>query len=428
MPSSARVRPVASASWTARFPFFYGWVILGISGLGMFTSGPGQTYAVSIFVDPMIEDLGLSRTSVSGLYTAGSLTAAAAMFLVGRLLDRHGARVALPVVVTLFGFALIFMGQVSQQWHLYAGFALIRTLGQGSLTLIPTTLIALWFVRLRGRVMALNSLGAVASQAVFPPLIHLLISAYGWRSAWVALALIVWLLLLAPAILLIRRGPESVGLLPDGAVEPSERQTPLSVDREVNFTVSEALKTRAFWLLIFAGSSQALIGTALVFHHVSLMDSRGLNPVVAASALSLIAPGALAGTFVAGFLCDRFPNRFVLMGGQLILIFAMLLTFVMAHPWQAVLYGLSLGLAGGILMTTAAVIWPNYFGRAHLGSIRGVVTAGMVASAALGPLPFGFLFDVFNSYTLAVAIFLALPAACAIAAFAATPPRRRTQS
>ena len=118
----------------------------------------------------------------------------------------------------------------------------------------------------------------------------------------------------------------------------------------------------------------------------------------------------------------------MLVGGQLILIFAMLLTFVMAHPWQAVLYGLSLGLAGGILMTTAAVIWPNYFGRAHLGSIRGVVTAGMVASAALGPLPFGFLFDVFNSYTLAVAIFLALPAACAIAAFAATPPRRRTQS
>ena len=133
----------------------------------------------------------------------------------------------------------------------------------------------------------------------------------------------------------------------------------------------------------------------------------------------------MCGTFIAGFLCDRFPNRFVLVGGQLILVFAMLLTFVMAHPWHAILYGLSLGLAGGTLMTTAAVIWPNYFGRTHLGSIRGVVTAGMVASAALGPLPFGFLFDISNSYTVAVAIFLALPAACAVAAFAATPPRRR---
>ena len=393
----------------------------------MFTSGPGQTYTVSVFVNPIIEDLGWSRTSVSGLYTAGSLTAAAAMFLVGRLLDQHGARVVLPAVVVLFGFALIFIGQVSQQWHLYAGFALIRILGQGSLTLIPTTLIAVWFVRLRGRVMALNSLGAVASQAAFPPLIHLLISVYGWRSAWVALGLTVWLLMLIPAILLVRRSPESIGLLPDGDGVPSEGQISSAVADEVNFTLPEALKTRAFWLLIFAGSSQSLIGTALVFHHVSVMDSLGLSTVVAASALSVIAPGALSGTFIAGFLCDRFPNRFVLVGGQLVLVFAMLLTFVMAHPWHAILYGLSLGLAGGTLMTTAAVIWPNYFGRTHLGSIRGVVTAGMVASAALGPLPFGFLFDISNSYTMAVAIFLALPAACAVAAFAATPPRRRAQ-
>ena len=392
--------------------------------MSMFTSGPGQTYAVALFVNPIIEELGWSRTTVSGLYTAGSLTAAATMFIVGRLLDRHGAWVVLPVVVMLFGFALIFMGNISQQWHLYVGFAAIRTLGQGSLTLIPTTVIALWFVRLRGRVMALNSLGAVASQAAFPPLIHVLISAFGWRSAWVALALIVWGLLLIPVILLVRRSPESIGLLPDGAEVPSEQQVAVPIAREINFTLPEALKTRTFWLLILAGSSQSLIGTALVFHHVSVMDSRGLDALVAASALSVIAPGALVGTFLAGFLCDRFPNRFILVGGQLILVFAMLLTLVMAHPWQAMVYGVSLGLAGGILMTTAAVIWPNYYGRENLGSIRGVVTAGMVAAAALGPLPFGFLFDVSNSYTSAVLVFLALPAACVIAAFMATPPQR----
>ena len=413
-----------SASWTTRLPFFYGWVILGVCALGMFTSGPGQTYGVSVFVNPIIEETGWSRTSVSGLYTAGSLTAAAAMFLVGRLLDQYGARKVLPVVVVLFGFALVFISLVSQQWHLFIGFALIRILGQGSLTLIPTTVIAVWFVRLRGRVMALNSLGSVVSQAAFPPLITILISAYGWRSAWVVLGVIVWLLMLMPAVLLIRRTPESVGLLPDGGSLQSEGQMPSVLEDEVNFTLPQALRTRAFWLLIFAGSSQSLIGTALVFHHVSVMDSLGLDAVVAASALSVIAPGALSGTFIAGFLCDRFPNRFVLMGGQMVLILAMLLTFVMALPWHAIVYGVLLGLAGGTLMTSAAVIWPNYYGRTHLGSIRGVVTAGMVASAALGPLPFGFLFDISSSYTLAVAIFLALPVACAIASLAATPPRK----
>ena len=397
---------------------------MGVTGMGMFTSGPGQTYAVSLFVNPMIEDFGWSRTAVSGLYTAGSLTAAAMMFIVGRLLDRYGARIMLPVVVILFGFALMFISSASQPLHLYAGFALIRTLGQGSLTLIPTTLIALWFVQLRGRVMALNSLGAVASQAAFPPLIHLLMSSFGWRSAWVALAIMVWGLLLLPSILLVRRSPESVNLLPDGKLKRVEQHSLPPSNREVNFTLTEALRTRAFWLLMLAGSSQSLIGTALVFHHVSVLGSRGLDVVVAASALSVIAPGALSGTFLAGFLCDKFPNRYVLVAGQVILICAMLLTLVMDRPWQAILYGGSLGLAGGTLMTTAAVIWPNYFGREHLGSIRGVVTAGMVASAALGPLPFGFLFDIVNNYTSAVLIFLVLPVACAIAAFIATPPRR----
>ena len=415
----------ALPAWPSRVPFFYGWVILGVTALGMFTSGPGQTYSVSVFVNPIIEELGWSRTTVSGLYTAGSLTAAAAMVFVGRLLDWHGARVMLIVVTLLFGIGLMTLSQVSREWHLFAGFALIRILGQGSMTLIPTTLIALWFVRLRGRVMALNSLGAVVSQAFFPPMIHLLITAYGWRSAWVALGLLVWVLMLAPAIMLARRNPESVGLHPDGDRGASDLEATDQIAGEVNFTLPEALRTRAFWLLIFAGSSQSLISTALVFHHISVMDSRGLDAVVAASALSVIAPGALSGTFLAGFLCDRFPNRFVLAGGQFILIFSMLLTFVMAHPWQAIVYGLSLGLGGGILMTTGAVIWPNYYGRANLGSIRGVVTTGMVASAALGPLPFGFLFDLSNSYTLATTIFLALPAACAIAALAAYPPGRR---
>ena len=109
--------------------------------------------------------------------------------------------------------------------------------------------------------------------------------------------------------------------------------------------------------------------------------------------------------------------------GQIMLIFAMLMTLIMDQSWQSILYGGALGLAGGILMTSGAVIWPNYYGRRHLGSIRGVVTASMVGSAALGPLPFGFLFDILNNYTSSVLIFLALPIASAIAALVAKPPR-----
>ncbi len=393
-------------------------------------SGPGQTYGVSVFVDPIIDDLGLSRTMVAGLYTAGSLTAATTMVIVGRLLDRYGARVMLAVVAILFGFAAIGMSQVQHVFHLYLGFAALRTLGQGSLSLISTTLVAIWFIRKRGKVTALYHLGMAASQASFPPLIYLLISNYGWRNAWVVLGFIIWAVVILPSLLLVRRSPEAVGLLPDGdsaaATAPgaggdSSRTRPI----ETNFPLREAMATRSFWLLVFAGSSQSLISTALVFHHVSVMSSRGLDAGVAASILSVIAPLAIVGAFIAGFLADRLPNRYLLVVGQGLLCLAMLLTLVISQAWQGFIYGGMLGLAGGLFMTTNSVIWPNYYGRTYLGSIRGVVTTSMVAFAAAGPLPFGFLFDLTDGYTMAVFVFMALPVACGIAALFAYPPQRK---
>ena len=349
------------------------------------------------------------------------------MVLVGRLLDRYGARATLTVVVVLFGLAAIWMSRVSRPVDLYIGFAALRTLGQGSMSLIPSTMVALWFVRLRGRVMALYALGGVVSQATLPPLIHLLISAIGWNDTWIVLAFIIWGALLLPTVLLVRRSPEAIGLLPDGdrpESQDSPRQDIPEGRRAVDWTLGDALRTRSFWLLIFASSASSLIGTALVFHHVSLLDSRGVDAGTAAVVLSVLALTALAGTFAAGFLSDRYPNRFILVGGQSILAMAMLSTFTITGSWQAFLYGGMLGLSQGITLTINAVIFPNYYGRAHLGSIRGVATTSQVAFAALGPLPFGLLFDLTNSYTLAVLVFLMLPVTCIAASLLASPPRK----
>ena len=304
-----------------------------------------------MFVDPMIEDLDLSRTLIAGLYSAGSLTAAAAMILAGRLLDRYGARIMLMAVASLFGLAVLWMSNVHSAFDLYLGFAGIRTLGQGSLMLIPTTLVALWFVRMRGRAMPFFFIGMAASQAIFPPLINRLVTELDWRGAWVALAFLIWGALLLPVMLLVRRSPESVGLLPDGDATNNEanfdleQQTTTATSQEVNWTPRETFHTRAFWLLLFAGSSQPLISTALVFNHISLMGSRGIDADVAASVLSVLAPTSLAGAFMAGFLLDKVPNRYVLVGGLVILACAMLSVFFIEQPWHAFVFG---GLHGSV--------------------------------------------------------------------------------
>ena len=409
-------------------PFYYGWIILPITTLAVFISGPGQTYSISIFVNPIIDETGWSRSMVSGLYTAGSLTAASGMFVVGRLLDRHGARVMLVLAAIFLGLGALWMSRITNPLELYLGFAIMRLMGQGSLSLIPETLVALWFIRLRGRVMAINALGSVAGQATFPFVILFLISSFGWRDTWVVIAFIIWGTLILPASIFVRRTPESVGLFPDGNTRPridrySKQKT--SID-EQSFSLKSALKTKTFYLLLFAGTSQSTISTALVFHQSSVIASKGLDPSFSAAIFGVMAPMALLGNFLAGFLVDKFPNRFVLASAQLILGVAMLMALMMSSPLQAITYGALLGLAGGMASITNAVIWPNYFGRKHLGSIRGIVTTAMVASAALGPWPFGILFDITGTYTWAILLGLALPITCAICAIAAIPPKINT--
>jgi len=349
------------------------------------------------------------------------------MIFIGRLLDRYGARTMLLAVGVLFGLAALWMSVVDHPVKLYAGFAALRILGQGSLTLIPTTLIALWFVRLRGRAMAIGGIGMAASQAAFPIMIHTLITHTGWRNAWVILALVIWAALV-PVVLLVRRSPESVGLLPDGkSAQPKGQAVDIqaSTVHEVNFSLSEALHTRAFWLLLFASSAFPLISTGLAFHQISLLTGKGIQTGVATAVFGIIGPSQLLGTFIAGFMADRFPNRYLLVVGQVLLVVAMLWTFLITSSWQAFTYGAILGLSMGFIMNVSAVIWPNYYGRLHLGSIRGVSTASGVAFAALGPLPFGLVYDITGNYSLAILVLLALPVFCAVAALLALPPKKR---
>ncbi|MBG94713.1 MAG: MFS transporter [Chloroflexi bacterium] len=406
---------------TNRVPFYYGWVVLVISATAMFASGPGQTYSVSIFLEPMRNDLGLGLTHIAGLYTLGSLCAAMTMFFVGRLLDRYGARVMLVSVSICFGLATVWMSNISSPIELLIGFALIRTLGQGSLSLIPTTLVSLWFVRLRGRAMAFHSLGSSFSQAIFPPFIHMLIQSSGWRNAWLSLGVTILGVLLLPALILVRRTPESIGLVPDGKIEKHDSDDN-GIASMSDWTLGQAIRTKTMWYLMFAGTSASFIVTALMFLQVSLFESKGLSAELAATVFAVIAPMSLIGAFIGGILVERVTNRYLLIVGQLVLVAAMLWTFLVSNTLEAVIYGGMLGFSTGFLMTVNSVIWPNYYGREHLGSIRGVATTVTIAAAALGPLPFAFLTELMDSYGKAVLVFLVLPALCIVASALAVKP------
>ncbi|CAM3478465.1 MFS transporter [Marinicrinis lubricantis] len=158
-------------------PFYYGWLMVAIGALGVFFSGPGQTYSNSVFIESYISDFDMSRTTVSSIYSAATLLAGFLLFGIGKLTDRYGRRIMLTIVSGLLAAACFWNSFAAGAITLFIGFFCIRLFGQGSMTMISNTLVSQWFIKQRGRALSFASLGGLLGAAFFPPFINLLIDA-----------------------------------------------------------------------------------------------------------------------------------------------------------------------------------------------------------------------------------------------------------
>jgi MFS family permease len=395
---------------------FYGWVVLAVAALGLFASGPGQSHIFSVFVLPISEDLGISRTAVASAYALATLLAAFGLPYVGRLIDRFGARRVVLAVALLFGAAAIAFGRVTSLLWLTLGFAALRFLGQGSLMLNCANLVAQWFDRKRGFALSLMALGFSLSMAVHPPLAQWLSEQVGWRGAWLWLGLLTWLLLIPPILLLVQNKPEDLGLQPDGATEPEPGADgaaagPRSAD--VGLTIKEAIRTSAFWITALSLATFSMLVTALFFHQVSIFTHQGVDPHTAARVFSVSAITMVVGMPLIGRLLDRYPTK-PLFACAMLTQSAALIAIVFVHDLgSAVIYAIVFGINNAAVQTHYTYVWPRFFGRRHLGSIQGTAQTIGVVGASIGPLPFGAAFDLFGDYVGVLLAAAVLPVLCA---------------
>ena len=396
--------------------------MLGIAGIVSFLSGPAQTYGVSAFVDPMLAELGWSRSLFSSAYSLGTLISAGVLVVAGREIDRRGNRAILVAAAVGYGAALMLLSLGHHGLAILFGFAALRSCGSGVLTLAGRTLIPNWFHSNLGRALSLLGLAGMLSQAIVPVFNAYVIEALGWRNAWRVNALIVWLVLLPIVALLVRNHPADVGQLPDG-VQPSDVHASPSEFEEPGFTSNQALRTPAFWRLIGASAVPSLVVTGLAFNQIAILTDRGLPASLAASSFAIEAAVALPATLVAGWLVDRYPVRYSLAIGQVFLAIGMICLILAKAPALALVYAAMRGASSGFWMVAADAAWPTYFGRRYLGSIRGIGFAVGVVGAALGPVILGIGYDRSGSYTSSILALLVLPIAAAIAVFSVVPPK-----
>ncbi|MCE7981024.1 MAG: MFS transporter [Caldilinea sp. CFX5] len=393
-------------------PFFYGWVILAVGTWGSVMMGPSQTFTFGLFIDSFERELQLSRATLSLLYGMATLGAAFLLPLVGKAIDRYGARRMMLAVTLGFGLSCLAMGSAQGLVTLLLALLALRFLGFGAMHLTSTTLITQWFIRKRGFVMGLAGQSLAISLFIYPPLGEFLIDQFAWRGAWMAFGLLVWIIMLPLGWLFYRDKPELYGLHPDGDAPTAHGfvQTPQrgEQDNEVNWTLPEARQTRAFWIFAAALSATAMITAGLVFHQTSLFVEGGLRRDAAVSIFQVVAFASIAGNLIMGRLLDRFSARFLLAALMLLLAFTLLLVQVMHVTWHGVLYGICMGLCSGSFRVIDAVLWAKYFGRQHLGSIRGVTTLGATGGTALGAFPLGLSKDFLGSYVPALDLFIVI--------------------
>lgn len=388
-------------------PFYFGWLILFAGTLGIVMMGPSQTFTVGLFTDSFVNELGISRSNLSLIYGVATLGASFLVPITGRMVDRYGPRRMMVVISLIFGLACMGMSLSNGVMGVLLGVLALRGFGFGSMQLVSNNLIAQWFIRKRGLVMGLAGQSLAISLLLYPPLGEALIAQIGWRNAWIAFGLLVWLVMVPIGLLLFRDRPELYGLLPDGdvALDDLPNQTNLP---EENWTANQATSTVAFWVFFAALSIMTMVMAGMVFHQTALFEARGLSRSQAVQVFQVIALASIVGNLAMGRLLDKFePPRLTAIALSFLIV-ALIVVQTMQSWLGAVGFGVLMGLCSGSFRVIDSVVWAKYFGRRYLGAIRGVTMFGTIGGTALGAYPLGWSVDHWGSYDPMLDILLVL--------------------
>jgi OFA family oxalate/formate antiporter-like MFS transporter len=406
-----------------RLPFFYGWVILACACCAGFSRQGGAVATLSIFVEPMTRDFGWSRTALSGAVSLGGLLAALSSPILGRVLDRRGARLVLCLAVLLTGTADMLLSFASSLLMFYLLFCIARMNFAGPFDLGIYGAVNNWFVTRRALVTSIATLAQMAGLVALPLIAQAAIVRSDWRAGWLAVGAAVLVIGFIPNWLFMVRRPEDVGLAPDRRAvlhaSPSAMRT-----AEVNFSRSQALRTPSFWLLclftLFAYPVQA--GVSL--HQAPYLIERGLSPTLAATIVSIFSLMSGVASLGFGFFPRSLPIRYALAVSGIALSVGTFVMLGVNTPRQGFLAASIFGIGIGGLLTLLPIAWADYYGRASYGAIRGIALSMQVLAQASGPLLSGILRDWSGSYDLSLRCFIALSGFSVFAALLARPPSR----
>lgn len=379
-------------------------MIIG-AGLIIAVIGTGTPFSFGVFFKSIEGEFGLTRGATSGIFSVHMLVCCIVSFLGGWSLDRYGPRMVTFLMGSFIGLSLILTSQTNATWQLLISYGVFLSLGVGGIFPVVNSTASRWFHKKRGVALSITTSGGGLGVIVMAPFATYLIAHFGWRTAFLIIGLIAWLVI-ASLSLLMKKDPSDIGLLPDGAkseaaqarIDNGESKTQL-----IGFSLSQASRASQFWYLGFVWFFMSLNLYLVLVHVVPYAVDMGIPPMDAAVILSLAGGASILGRLGVGKVSDTIGRKAPAIACTLLQVGALLWLMWSRDLWMFYTFSIVYGFTwGGFSLITTALIG-DIFGIRSIGSIMGLINVGWTLGAAAGPSIGGLIFDVTGNYLLAFA-------------------------
>mgnify|MGYP001274376901 CR=1 FL=1 len=417
------IQASVAAGLARRLPFYYGWVILGVVCCASLARVGPAVATLSIFIGPMTTEFGWSRTALSGAVSLGGVLAAVTSPMIGSFLDRKGPRTILLWAVLTTSITVLLLSQVQSLLAFYLLFCIARMNFAGPFDLGTNGAVVNWFVARRPLALSLSTLAQMASLSLMPLIAYSAMGHGGWREGWIAVGITVFVAGFLPAGVLMGGGAEGLGLVAEGAGAGGGGKAGEGTRSEGCFTRSEALATRAFWLLALYSMLVWPVQAGVSLHQAAHITERGLSMGTAVSGVTVFSATSGVFALIFGLALRRIGVRAGLVLSAISMAIGPALIARVSTPADVLVAAAVFGAGMGGMQTSLPVAWADYFGRKSFGAIRGVSLAIQVTAQAVGPLLSGVLRDRTGDYTVSLMTFMTLAGIAAIAALLVAAPK-----
>lgn len=372
---------------------FYGWYIAIALAITETISYGVIYYAFTVFITPMEASLGWSRGELSGAFSLSLLMTGVMAFPVGYWLDKRGSRLLMSLGSMGATLLVLMWSQVNSLHEFVLIMALMGCCGAAILYEPAFAVIATWFIHKRGTAMAIVTFTAGFASTIFVPLSDALLVAFGWRQAIFILGILLGVITIPLHLLILRRKPADLGLLPDGESIVSEKKQAPPVK------LAEVLRSRFFWVMTLAFALSTLSISAVRVHFIPLLISIGIHPSSAALASGSIGIMQVVGRMIFAPVEARFSVRTMVIGVFMLLTLSLSILLLGNSPLLIILFIILFGMAIGTHTLTRPLVVADTYGASFYGRISSAMVIVLTAAGTSAPFAAGVIFDLFNSYT-----------------------------